>query len=93
MEERKCLYAFIKHYPGPATLLGTFMYCLSINQKANSSGSEPWQHIRITSNDRMLNIRIPQVLAQTNLNRISGGEASVLDINSLGNVHSTHTQW
>lgn len=44
---RECLYIFQEHH-GPATLLSTSTCCLPINQKANSSGSEPWLPIRIT---------------------------------------------
>ena len=37
--------------------------------------------------ERMFTVCLPHHLAQTSLSKISGGEASVLYINSPGNVH------
>lgn len=82
-----CLYLFKEHDHGPATLLSTFMYRLPIHQKANGSGSEPWLHI---TTPRMLNICIPLVPAQINLNRISGSEASVVRKTPQGILMSTN---
>lgn len=82
--QRSSLYAFIEHCWLATALFGTFLTCLPINQKANSGGPEPWLHIKVRR-ENVQCVRAPRS-SQTSLSETSG-EASVLYINSLEDVH------
>lgn len=86
MAERKRLYAFIEHCPGPATLFGTFTHWVLLLIKKLTAVALNHGCISESRRENVQCVRAPRS-SPDQFKRKTSGEASVLYINSLGDVH------